>query len=99
MTNNNFFFKVGHSSRSEVIFFWGGGGGGVGGGGEKPLSKGTYMPNKKLYLKWFKSYLAKIIFFFKVGHRSRSRSEVNFFLYEWEAFITISLHAKYKGSI
>ena len=39
MTNVNFFFKVGHmsKSRSEVRFFCMSG---------KPLSQGTYMPNK-----------------------------------------------------
>ena len=38
-------------------------------------------------------------FFFKVGHRSRSGSQVKFFLYAWKALVTRNLHAKYKGSL
>ena len=34
---------------------------------------------------------------FKVGHRSRSRSQVNI-LYDWKALVTRNLYAKYKGS-
>ena len=64
----------------------------------KPLSQGTYMPNMKALSETVQKLWPMLFFFFKVGHRSRSRSQVKFILYEWEALVTRNLHAKYKGS-
>ena len=64
----------------------------------KPLSQGTYMTNMKALSETVKSY-DQCYFFFKVGHRSKSRSQVKFFLDEWEALVTRNIYAKYKGSI
>ena len=55
------------------------------------------MPNMKALSETVQKLLPMLIFFFKVGQRSRS--QVKFFLYEWEALVTRNLHAKHKGSI
>ena len=61
-----------------------------------PCHKEPTSQIRRLYLKRFKSY--DQCYFFKVGQRSRSRSEVIFF-YKWEALVSRNLHAKTKGSI
>ena len=80
-------------SRSQVKFFFCMSG--------KPLSQGTYMSNMKALSEMFKKLWPMLIFFFKVGHwwRWRSRSQVRFFLCEWEALITMNLHAKFEDYI